>query len=101
MNLSIQILLKLPVVSHIELLLTTMHSYFANLPKCHTEFDKLMASMNKNGTKILQNIKTYWISLLKPAKRVMQQYPVLLMKMHLDENTIKLVATNLEHLQDL
>jgi hypothetical protein len=83
MNLFIQILSKLPVVSRIKLLLTAMHSYFVHLLKRHIEFKNLAALMNKNGTKILWNVKTRWISMLKLTKRVMQQYPVMLMKMHL------------------
>ena len=84
------------MVSCIETLLIAMHLYFVHSPERHIEFEKLAASMN--GNKILQNDKTQWISMLKPTKRVMQQYPVLLMKM---QNIVKPTATNLDHLLDI
>lgn len=39
--------------------------------------------------------------MLKPAKRILTQYPVLLYKMHLDAPTLKTAQTNLEFLVDV
>jgi hypothetical protein len=55
-------------MSCVESMLTVMHAYFAHSPKRHVEFERLAAMMNKKGQKILLNVKTRWISMLKPAK---------------------------------
>jgi hypothetical protein len=88
-------------MSCVESMLTVMHAYFAHSPKRHVEFERLATTMNKKGQKIPLNVKTSWISMLKPAKQIMNQYSVLLLKMHLDETTIVQPAKNVEHLLDL
>jgi hypothetical protein len=44
--------------------------------------------METKGVKSLKNVKTLWISMLSPAKSVMQEYRTLLMKMaiHIPNN---------------
>jgi hypothetical protein len=67
-NLAMKVLSKLHIMSCVESMLTVMHAYFAHSPKRHVEFERLAAMMNKKGQKILLNVKTRWISMLKPAK---------------------------------
>jgi len=43
--------------------------------------------MATKGNKILQNVKTRWVLMLNPTKRVMAEYKTLLMKMALDNPT--------------
>jgi hypothetical protein len=82
-NLVVQTLLGLPLVIHFENLLQTLHSYFVHSHK-HLEFTKLAKLMQTKGNKILQNVKTMWISMLSPIKRVIIEYITLLVKMALD-----------------
>lgn len=77
------------------------HAYFAHSSKRHHEFTKLAALMEKKGNKILKQVKTRWISLLKPAKRIMQQYSVLVYNMHLDTGKVKAAEKTLESLVDV
>lgn len=101
LDLALKILAKMAVVSNVEDLLGAIHGYFAHSSKRHYEFMKLAALMEKKGLKILKQVKTRWISMLKPAKRILTQYPVLLYKMHLDAPTLKTAQTNLEFLLDV
>jgi hypothetical protein len=57
--------------------------------------------METKGLKLLRNVKTKWISMLSPTKRVMAKYKTLLMKMALDMDVNFQAATNFEHLLDL
>jgi hypothetical protein len=53
-NLVVQTLSSLSLVGKIESLLTSMHNYFAHIPKHHLEASKFECKGNKN----LKNIKT-------------------------------------------
>ncbi len=53
------------------------------------------------GLKILNNVKTHWISMLNPFKWMLQKYHALLSKMALDNPTIQATTSNLEHLVDV
>jgi len=70
-DLALKTLSNLPVVSNVEGLLQVTHGYFSHSSKRHHEFTKLAALMEKKGNKILKQVKTRWISLLKPAKRIL------------------------------
>jgi len=59
-NLVVQALSSLSLVSKIERL----------DPKRHLETSKLVESLECKGNKILENIKTHWILMLSPLKRV-------------------------------
>lgn len=100
-DLALKTLSKLPVVANVEDLLQVTHGYFAHSSKRHHEFTKLAALMEKKGNKILKQVKTRWISLLKPAKRILQQYSVLVYKMHLDTGSVKAAEKTLETLVDV
>jgi hypothetical protein len=60
-----------------------------------------MELMATKGNKILWNVKTRWISMLSPAKRVMAEYKILLVKMTLDNPTNQQGMLNYEHLCDI
>jgi hypothetical protein len=80
-NLAVEPLSNLPSVSKIESLCKNIHSYFSHLPKRHLEFTKLVEIVEIEGLKILNNVKTRWISLLEPLKRVLGEYKTLIAKM--------------------
>jgi hypothetical protein len=58
--------------------------------------------METKGLKLLRNVKTRWISMLNPTKRVNAKYMIkLLVKMGLDMPTNFQVVTNLADLDIL
>lgn len=67
-NFAIQTLFLLSIVHHLEDLLQSLHSYFVRSPKKVLELQKLTTLLNTKGNKILQNVKTCWISMLFPCK---------------------------------
>lgn len=80
-NLAVQPLSNLPVVAKLEALCQAMYSYFSHSPKRHSEFEKLANIVETEGRRMLRNVKTRWISLLEPLKRVMGEYKTLVVKM--------------------
>jgi hypothetical protein len=80
-HLVIQTLSGLLLLTCFENLLQILHSYFAHSPKGHLEFTKLGAHVHKGE---LQNVKTRWISMLNPAKKVMAKCKIMLVKMALN-----------------
>jgi hypothetical protein len=84
-NLAVQCLSDLEMVSRIETLLSALHRYFSKSPKRHLELQKLAGLLETKGKKILQNVKTRWISMLSPLKRVLSEYRTLLVKMYSDQ----------------
>jgi hypothetical protein len=77
-NLAVEPLSNLPLVSKIESLCKSMHSYFSHSPKRHLEFTKLAEIMETEGLKIVNNVKTRWISLLEPLKHILGEYKTLI-----------------------
>ena len=61
-----------------------MHSYFAKSPKWLNEFEKLVELLESKGGKMLRDMATRWISMLAPAKRVLSEYQVHLLKMYIN-----------------
>ena len=80
-NLAVEPLSNLLVVSKIESLCKNIHNYFSHSSKRYLEFTKLAEIMEIEGLKILNNVKTRWISLLEPLKRVLGEYKTLIAKM--------------------
>ncbi len=62
---------------------------------------KLGEIIETKGLKILNNVKTHWISMLSPFKWMLQEYHPLLLKMAFDNPTIQATTSNLEHLADV
>ncbi len=57
--------------------------------------------METKGLKLLNNLKTRWISMFSLTKWVMGEYKTLLMKMALNMDANFQAATNIKHLVDL
>jgi hypothetical protein len=70
-SLVVQALNFLNLVNKIERLFTYMHNYFTHNPKRHLETSKLVELLECKGDKILENIKTHWILMLSPLKKVL------------------------------
>ena len=77
-----QCLSDLEMVARIETLLVVLHKYFCKFPKRHLDFQKLVELLESKGRKFLQNVKTRWISMLSPLKRVLSEFRTLLVKMY-------------------
>jgi hypothetical protein len=87
-NLAIQTLSFLSIVHHLEDLLQSLHAYFARSPKKVFELQKLTTLLNTKGNKILWNVKTCWISMLYPCKRVVAKYKTFIAKMLKDASLV-------------
>jgi 16S rRNA C1402 (ribose-2'-O) methylase RsmI len=64
------------MISAIEKLLKKLHSYFKKSRKRHLEVEKLSELLHSKRRKILNNVKTRWINMLSPLKRVLVEYHV-------------------------
>ena len=99
-----QCLSDLEMVARIETLLAALYKYFSKSPKRHLELQKLVELLESKGRKFLQNVKTRWISMLNPLKRVLSKYCTLLVKMysnHLVKPTIPTAKVNYELMADV
>jgi hypothetical protein len=83
-NLGIEDLSDLPLMSHVGKLLVGLYSYFSYSPKRHLKLEKLCELLQVKGGKILNNMKTRWISILPPLWRVLQEYRPLIIKLYGD-----------------
>jgi len=70
-----------------------MYVYFTHSPNKHMEFTKLVEILETKGEKIFRNMKTWWISMLAPAKHVLHEYKTLVVKMA-DDNLGNAIAKN-------
>lgn len=70
------------MVSRIETLLAILHKYFSKSPKCYLELQKLVELLEDKVRKMLQNVKSRWISMLSPLKCVLTKYCTLMVKMY-------------------
>lgn len=77
-----QSLSNLEMVSRIETLLAVLHKYFSKSPKCYLELQELVELLEDKVRKILQNVKSRWISMLNSLKCVLTEYCTLLVKMY-------------------
>ncbi len=84
-NLAIQVLSNLPVVVKLENLLQSLYSYFSSSYEHHLEFCKLVEIVETGRLKILQNVNTWWISMLELLKRVMVEYKTRIVNMSQDK----------------
>jgi hypothetical protein len=88
-------------VCKIETLLQALHSYFTSSPKRHLEFTKLAELVETSGLKILGSVRTRWINMLEPLKRVLSEYKTLIVKMSKDATEESKAAHNLMLLCDV
>jgi hypothetical protein len=72
---------NLLVVSKLETLCQALYMYFSMSARKHLQFLKLVDIVETEGLRMLQNVKTCWISLLEPPRRVMGEYKTLIVKM--------------------
>jgi hypothetical protein len=100
-NLVVQTLNSLSLVGKIESLFTFMHNYFAHSPKCHLEASNLAELLECKHNKIIKNIKTHYISMLTPSKRILSEYKALVVKMVKDNVIVDTTKTNYELLSDV
>ena len=92
------------MVARIETLLIVLYKYFNKSPKRHLELQKLAELLESKDRKILQNVKTMWISMLSPLKRVLLEYRIFLVKMYFDhllKPTIPATKVNYEVVADI
>jgi hypothetical protein len=54
--------------------------------------------MEIKGLKVLQNVKTRWIDMLAPLKKVGKKYRTLIAKMAIDNGIVKVAKANLVNL---
>jgi len=78
-----------------------LYSFFAYNLKKFLEFIKLVETLETKGLKLLKNVKTHWISMLSPLKRILAHYKSLVVKMHSDCEKNKSACDNFELLCDL
>lgn len=62
-------------MKHVEDMLAAMYSYFSSSPNSNLEFQKLPTCLKSKGNKIQRNVKTRWISMFGPAKKVLEYIP--------------------------
>jgi hypothetical protein len=61
-----------------------MYAYFNLSPKKHFEFQKLTDVVETEGLNMLRNVRTHWISVLEPLRRILGEYKTLICKMAKD-----------------
>jgi hypothetical protein len=70
----------LPMVEKLETLCQGLYNYFTMSSKKHLEFQKLADIVETEGLRMGKNVKTRWISLLEPLRRVLSEYKTLVVK---------------------
>jgi hypothetical protein len=60
--------------------------FFLHSPNKFLKFQKLANLINIKGNKLLRKVKTQWISMLSPTKRVYVEYCPLIIKMHYESS---------------
>lgn len=99
--LAVQALSNLPMVTKIKTLLQSLHSYFTSFLKIHLGFTKLAEIMETSGLKMLPTVRTRWISMFEPLKRILSEYKTLIVKMSKDAIEESKATHNLMLLCDL
>jgi hypothetical protein len=80
-NLAGQSLGYLTFIAKIERYMLNTYGYFNHSPKRHLQFQKLAQTLETKGNKILKNVKTKWMSMLDPLKKIMVVHHPLLVVM--------------------
>jgi hypothetical protein len=62
-----------------------MSAYFSLSPKKHLEFQKFADIVEIEGLNMLRNVKTCWILVLEPLRKIMGEYKTLICKMAEDD----------------
>jgi hypothetical protein len=74
--------------------------FFPHNSKKFAEFQKLVDFLNTKDNKILQNVKTHWISMFSPSKRTYYEYQPFILKMHTENPKSDTTSKNLNVLCD-
>ncbi len=74
---------------------------FCFSPKKHLEAMQACSIVGEKVNTLLCNIKMMWISMLSLAKKVLEKYKSLIVRMNYDFHTISYVKTTLEFLYDI
>jgi len=83
-NLATKSLFALPIFATIEQAIQKIHFYFSKSPKRLSEYQKLAKDMELKGLKPLLQVTNQWVSLLKPLRKLLAEYQMLLAKMKAD-----------------
>jgi hypothetical protein len=83
-NLAVKTLSQLSIFQAVEDLMRLSHAYFAHSPKKYTEYRAFVQTIDTKGLKLLKNVKTRWLSLLEPMRRLMNEFRTIVGKMHID-----------------
>ncbi len=74
--------IKIEIDIQLEALLQALYGLFFHSPKKFLKYQSLCDVFTDKGNKQLKNIQTRWIHMLSFVKRVMEQYRLLIAKMH-------------------
>jgi hypothetical protein len=83
---------------HIKNMVQSLYFFFRIIPRRFWNLCTLPRHWKTKGLKLLHNIKTCWISMLRPLKCVLGEYKSLIVKMHMDMPKNKLVIESLDML---
>ncbi len=86
------------MVSKLKDFLKALYEYFSSSPKHHLEFTKLVKIVKIEQLKVFQNVKTRWINMLQPLKRVWEKYKMLITNMTIDYISMESTKVNLLNL---
>jgi len=100
-NVVMQTFSNQPLVTKLENLLQTTHTYYSFSPKRHLEHGNLAKLLKTKGLKLLHNVKAMWISMLSLMNRLFVEYKTLMVHMNNDLNCVVATKTNLEYLCDI
>ncbi len=80
----------------LENLFQTLYAYFSKSSKRHLKLNKLAKIMEIQGNKLLKNVKTRWIFMWEPTKKLMSAYYTLVVKMAMDFASINSTTVNFD-----
>jgi hypothetical protein len=85
-------------VHKIKDLLQSLYGYFSHSHKRCKDLEEVVdvVETREGEGGIVSIVKTRWISMLQPAKRVLDEYRVLVLKMHANKNSNDHALKNLE-----
>jgi len=76
-NLVVQSLGDVTLIAKIEGFMLNMYGYFNHSLKRHLQFQRLTQTLETKGNKILKSVKTRWMSMFDPLKRIMVEHHLL------------------------
>jgi hypothetical protein len=92
---------NLDIVCWMEGILQSLHVFFVHSPKKFMEFQNFANLLDTKSNKLLKNVKTHWISMLSPTKRVYAKFCPLIVKMHAESARNDQALKNLNTMCDV